>query len=167
MPAALHRSGEFRVWETFHRTTSLAREVGMEVGSVVFAPCLVPRDSTHVVGHASEIDLDQLEKVTVERRLVPVLTSDRLDNFAMGERFVRADEESENRHAGSGCSQPCIMDALFGLIARELEVLHPKSLSRCACRCKRGSIARPVLVIAVVRTRMDLHGDVLEVSKVP
>jgi hypothetical protein len=58
--------------------------MGMQMRTVVVAARFVARYSTRVGGDSSQIELDELEEIPVERGLVPVLVANSCDNLCMG-----------------------------------------------------------------------------------
>ena len=92
----------------------------MQVWAIVVPAGFVAGNPTHLAGDPSQINLDELEQVSIERGLVPVFAADRLDDLGVRHRFVCSREQPEDCDARRGRSEPHCVNPPFGLVASEV-----------------------------------------------
>ena len=77
IPATAHRAGELGFGQALHRAAPSARVVGMKMRAIIVRASFVAGDTAHVAGHPRQLHFDQLQQVSIERGLIPIVTADR------------------------------------------------------------------------------------------
>lgn len=98
----------------------LAREVRMDVRcGFAIGVQFVARDASRAARDLSEADLDELLQVAEERRAIPIVVAERLDDFTMRERMRRAREQLEHGDAWRRHAQTFFVNETTDFLARQ------------------------------------------------